>query len=194
MRGMAEFGEAVTRLAADAVRTRLSGGEVEAAALLREDDPKELREPGATFVTLERGGVLRGCIGSLEARRALYEDVVRNALRAMEDPRMPPVEAEEWPVLTVKVSVLTAPEPVDAAGPRELLAALRPGVDGLILTDGKRRATFLPSVWRKLDTPQRFLAALLRKGGWNTWPEGGLTVRRYESHEYTSNPPPGGRT
>ncbi len=71
-----------------------------------------LGAPGASFVTLERAGQLRGCIGSLAARRALYLDVARNAMRAMADPRLPPVTVADWPELEVKVSVLTEPAPV----------------------------------------------------------------------------------
>ncbi|GLZ81883.1 hypothetical protein Afil01_66900 [Actinorhabdospora filicis] len=189
---MAGIGDAVTRIALDAVRARLTGTAVTLGDLLTEADPAELREPGASFVTLEHDGRLRGCIGTLEARRALYADIAANAQRSMRDPRMPPVEAGEWPGLTVKVSVLTSPEPVAAATPRELLDALRPGVDGLILSDGTRRATFLPAVWTRLTEPRAFLSALLRKGGWTAWPEG-VWAARYESREYISDPPPGGR-
>lgn len=186
------IGPAVTRIALDAVRARMTGTTVTPDDLLTGDDPVELRDPGASFVTLEREGRLRGCIGTLEARRALYADVAANAQRSMRDPRLPPVEAGEWPGLTVKVSVLTKPEPMDAATPRELLAALRPGVDGLVLTDGTRRATFLPAVWARLADPRAFVSALLRKGGWDAWPPG-LSAARYESREYISAPPPGGR-
>jgi AmmeMemoRadiSam system protein A len=144
-----------------------------------------LRALGASFVTLECQGALRGCIGTLEPVRPLYRDVVRNAVRASRDPRLPPVTAAEWPGLDVKVSVLSHAEPLLVTGPAELLATLRPGVDGLILADGRRRATFLPTVWRKLPDPRRFVAALLDKGGWppGAWPTG-LTAQRYTAQEY----------
>ena len=123
-------------------------------------------------MTLEAAGRLRGCIGTIEAARPLYLDVIRNAQRAMRDPRMPPVAVSEWPELDVKVAVLTPGEAVPAASRAEFLAALRPGVDGVVITDGKRRATFLPAVWAKLPEPERFVAALLAKGGWPEvgWP------------------------
>jgi len=123
-----------------------------------------LRALGASFVTLERQGALRGCIGTLEPVRPLYRDVVRNAVRASRDPRLPPVTAAEWPGLEIKVSVLSDAEPLLVTGPTELLATLRPGVDGLILADGRRRATFLPTVWRKLPDPRRFVAAFAGQG------------------------------
>lgn len=185
-------GALLARIAVGAVRARLLGATPGPAAtdgthgdVHPVPDPSPLRLPGASFVTLERGGRLRGCVGTLLAARPLFLDVVRNARRAMADPRLPPVDRTDWPELDVKVSVLTMPEPVAGTGREELLATLRPGVDGLLLTDGARRATFLPSVWRKLSEPAEFLSALLTKGGWpaDGWPEN-LTVERYATHEY----------
>jgi AmmeMemoRadiSam system protein A len=142
-----------------------------------------LRAAGASFVTLERCGRLRGCIGSIDARRPLYLDVVRNALRAMVDPRLPRVTAADWPELEVKVAVLTAPSPAPVTGRAALVAALRPGVDGLLLTAGARRSTFLPAVWDKLPDPDRFLDALLAKGGWPAWSED-ICAFMYQSHDF----------
>lgn len=145
---------------------------------------------GASFVTLENDGRLRGCVGTLDAVRPLYLDVLRNTRRAMKDPRLPEVTEADWPHLDVKVSVLTRPEPVPVHTRDELLARLSPGVDGLLLVAGLRRATFLPAVWQKLAEPDRFLAALLVKGGWSAtgWPSG-LLVCRYTSVEFEDRGP-----
>lgn len=145
---------------------------------------------GASFVTLESRGQLRGCVGTLDAVRPLYLDVQRNARRAMHDPRLPEVTGADWSALDVKVSVLSAPEPVPVSSRVELLAVLRPGVDGLLLEAGTRRATFLPAVWQKLADPEHFLAALLTKGGWPArgWPDG-LAVCRYTSVEFVDKAP-----
>jgi uncharacterized protein len=145
---------------------------------------------GASFVTLEVGGRLRGCVGSVEAVRPLYLDVIRNAQRAMRDPRLPPLTPEEWPDLDVKVAVLAPAGGLPAGTREELLAALRPGVDGVLITDGSRRATFLPAVWAKLVTAERFVTALLAKGGWppDGWPVG-LIASRYTTTEYRDRPP-----
>ncbi|MGH3716824.1 MAG: AmmeMemoRadiSam system protein A [Micromonosporaceae bacterium] len=186
-------GALLARLAVGSVRSRLVGEQ--AAELAPEPEP--LRSPGASFVTLERRGRLRGCVGTLQATRPLYLDVIRNARRAMADPRLPPVDRTDWPELDVKVSVLTAPAPLGTSGLDELLAALRPGVDGVLFTDGSRRATFLPAVWHRLTEPAEFVAALLQKGGWHAgeWPDG-LAVHRYQAYEYHDpaprNPLPGG--
>ena len=86
--------------------------------------------------------------------------------RGPRDPRLPPVVADEWTALDVKVAVLTLGGPLPAASRAEFIAALRPGVDGVLITDGQRRATFLPAVWAKLSEPEQFVTALLLKGGW----------------------------
>jgi AmmeMemoRadiSam system protein A len=179
-----EEGAALLALAVRAIAARLAG---------RRPDPgvpasERLTAPGASFVTLERNGRLRGCIGSIAARRPLYLDVIRNALLSMADPRLPRVTEADWPELDVKVSVLTAPQPILVDDPEALVQALRPGIDGLLLTADDRRATFLPSVWVKVPEPAQFLAALLDKGGWPAWPDG-MRALRYTSVEFADPAP-----
>lgn len=127
----------------------------------------ELRAPGATFVTIEKEGRLRGCIGSLEAHRPLIEDLVKNAhAAAFKDPRFPPVTKAERGALSCSVSLLSpAVEITGLEKEADLIAALRPGRDGLIIQDGRRRATFLPQVWEQIPEPAQFLAQLKRKAG-----------------------------
>lgn len=125
-----------------------------------------LDEAGACFVTLHRHGTLRGCIGSLVARRPLGEDVVDNAIAAaFRDPRFPPLSRDEFPEVDIEVSVLSAPEEIFPASEAALMAMLKPGVDGLILEYGIHRATFLPQVWGQLPDAGRFLAHLKQKAG-----------------------------
>ena len=155
-------------LARSAIAHRLGPtGQVPAVAVKR---AAWLEEPGASFVTLTSGrapgGALRGCIGSLEARRPLREDVEANAVAAAcRDPRFPPLGRAELDDVVVEVSVLSAPTALPVAGEAELLARLRPGVDGVILSDARHRATFLPQVWEQLPDPADFLARLRRKAG-----------------------------
>lgn len=143
-------------------------------------------EPGATFVTLTRGGSLRGCIGSLSATRPLHEDLARNArAAALRDPRFPALGARELDEVRVEVSVLTPPELLPPMSREQAEAELRPGVDGVILEAGPRRATFLPQVWRQLPEPADFLDGLLRKAGLplDWWgPE--VRLSRYEVVSY----------
>ena len=126
----------------------------------------ELDRPGATFVTLTQHGELRGCIGTLEAHRALRRDVEENARNAaFRDPRFAPLALAELHVTRIEVSLLSAPAPLPIAGEDDLLARLRPGVDGIVLAFRRQRATFLPQVWESLPEPGEFIAALKRKAG-----------------------------
>lgn len=122
---------------------------------------------GASFVTILRRGELRGCCGSLEARRPLLVDVWSNArASAFDDPRFLPVEPAEWLDSRLEVSVLSALEPLVAAGESDLLAQLEPGTHGLVLASPYGRATFLPKVWEDLPDPREFVTRLKLKAGW----------------------------
>lgn len=126
----------------------------------------ELSRSGATFVTLTQHGQLRGCIGSLEARRPLAEDVAENAVAAaFRDLRFAPLPADEFRQTRIEVSLLETPQPMTVVDETDLLQQLRPGIDGLILRFGSRRATFLPQVWESLPEPRRFLQQLKLKAG-----------------------------
>jgi AmmeMemoRadiSam system protein A len=156
-----DFGTTVLQLARQAIAHRLGRGPAPVIA----DDPR-LHEKGATFITLSRGGELRGCIGSLRRSRTLGEDVIHNAVAAaVEDSRFSPVTADELDSIAIEVSLLSEPEFLDFFGEEELLAQLRPGEDGLIIFSGCQSATFLPQVWEQLPEPRQFLAALKHKAG-----------------------------
>jgi AmmeMemoRadiSam system protein A len=129
------------------------------------DDPW-LRETGASFVTLRLDGDLRGCVGTVDAHRALGDDVAHNAFAAAyHDSRFEPVSLEERAELAVEVSLLSPRTPVQASSEDEALAALRPGVDGVYLEYGNLRGTFLPQVWESIPDPLDFLCELRRKAG-----------------------------
>lgn len=125
-----------------------------------------LRDPAASFVTLNQRGALRGCIGSLVAHRPLGEDIRANALAAaFHDPRFPPVSAAEWLDVQVEVSVLSPLERLTVRSEVELIAQIQPGRHGLLLRYGAYQGTFLPQVWEELPDPRRFLSHLKRKAG-----------------------------
>jgi AmmeMemoRadiSam system protein A len=133
---------------------------------VRDVEPAEFPVIGATFVTLRLAGDLRGCIGSVSAWRPLGEDVRENAIAAaFRDPRFMPLSRLEFAGTSIEVSLLGAQEPVAAGAEEEALAALRPGVDGVIIEYGRLRATFLPQVWEQLPDPRSFMNALKRKAG-----------------------------
>lgn len=149
--------------------------------------PERLRAPGATFVTLTIGGALRGCVGALEPYQPLAEDVREHAIAAaLEDYRFPPVRPEELDRIRIEVSVLTRPQPLEYESPGELLSRLRPQVDGVILQDGLRRATFLPQVWEKIPDPADFLDNLCYKMGVapDLWRRKHLDVFTYQVEEF----------
>ncbi|MEW6119201.1 MAG: AmmeMemoRadiSam system protein B [Pseudomonadota bacterium] len=125
-----------------------------------------LQQPGASFVTLTRGGALRGCIGTLQAHRPLGDDVRENAVAAaFRDPRFAPLSRAEFEQVRVEVSVLSPSEPLAVANEAEALDRLRPHVDGVVFEYGHARSTFLPQVWEQLPEPADFLAHLKRKAG-----------------------------
>ncbi len=130
------------------------------------DYPAELCEIRATFVTLEYRQQLRGCIGMLEAIRPLAEDVAENAFAAaFSDRRFLPLSEHEFGELDIHISILSPAEAISFSSEQDLLAQLRPNIDGLILEEGRHKATFLPSVWESLSDPLQFLQHLKQKAG-----------------------------
>jgi uncharacterized protein len=152
------------------------------------DYGEALQAQRATFVTLNRQGELRGCIGHLEPQQSLVADVAENAFAAaFRDPRFPPLELPELEGLELHISILSPAEPLTFTSEESLLQQLRPGVDGLILQDGYRRGTFLPSVWEQLPEPRDFLEHLklkagLPRGHWSSR----LQVARYETESFAT--------
>jgi AmmeMemoRadiSam system protein A len=155
--------ETLLGLARDSIREGFSGQKL---AVRADDYSPALRTPGASFVTLHIDRELRGCIGSLEARAPLAVDVAGNAWNAaFRDPRFGPLSHGEFEQLEIHLSVLSSPEPMQFTSEDDLLGQLRPGVDGLVIEEGYRRGTFLPSVWEQLPEPREFLRYLKRKAG-----------------------------
>lgn len=124
----------------------------------------------ASFVTLTSLGALRGCIGTVEPRRPLGEDVVHNArAAAFADPRFSPMLKVELPQVRIEVTVLSSLVPLEATSERQALERLRVGEHGVVLEWGARRAVFIPQMWQKLPDPATFLAYLREKAGLPRW-------------------------
>jgi AmmeMemoRadiSam system protein A len=160
------------------------GSETLAAAL---QHPR-LRESRGTFVCLKLDGNLRGCIGSLVGDGPVAEGVTRNAVSAaFQDPRFPPLTAEELARVRIEVSVLTTPVPLGFKDGAELVSLLRPRVDGVIIRQGVASATFLPQVWEQLPQPEVFLAHLCRKAGLpiEAWRGSSLEVLTYQVQAFS---------
>ncbi len=150
-----------------------------------DDYPEALRETRATFVTLTIGGQLRGCIGMLDAQYPLIVDIAKNAYSAaFSDPRFPSLSRLERGRIAIKLSILTPPESLEVVSEQDLIDKIRPHQDGLILEEGIKRGTFLPSVWESLPNRYDFVRHLKQKAGLNPdhWSDS-IKIKRYEAIE-----------
>jgi AmmeMemoRadiSam system protein A len=146
-----------------------------------------LNEQGASFVTLTYKGFLRGCVGALEPYQSLAEDVREHAeAAAFQDYRFPPVQAKELADITIEISYLSRPKPLKYENPADLPKLLKPNIDGVVLRDGMRRATFLPQVWEKISDAEEFLEELCMKMGAqpDLWRRKKLDVFTYQVEEF----------
>jgi AmmeMemoRadiSam system protein A len=138
-----------------------------------------LAAPGAAFVTLHVGGALRGCIGTLERRRALWTVVGdMAAAAATRDPRFPPIDVADLREMTVEISVLTPDVVIHRPEEIEI------GRHGLDVRRGGARGLLLPqvAVEHGLDR-EKFLAATCRKAGLpaNAWHDVDTEIRVFEA-------------
>ena len=145
--------------------------------------PDKLAEPAACFVTLHKDGLLRGCIGSMEASEPLAKAVAWAAFSAgFRDPRFASLRQEEMDELALEISILSPMQDIPVSSEQELLSTLRPGIDGLLLEERWRHAVYLPSVWKQLPVSLDFVRQLKIKGGWpaNYWSED-MRAKRFQS-------------
>ena len=78
--------------------------------------------------------------------------------------------------------MLTVPRPLTYDSPEDLLAMLRPGIDGVILRLGRRSSTYLPQVWQQIPNKVTFLSNLSRKAGLpaSAWRRSGIMILTYQ--------------
>ncbi len=128
--------------------------------------PRELIEPRGCFVTLNKDGELRGCVGTIFPQMRLYQAVMHAGISAaVADRRFLPVRPEELDQIEIEVSLLTFPTRLEFESPAELLDKLRPGIDGVVLRVGQKQATYLPGVWEQIPDKREFLERLAEKAG-----------------------------
>lgn len=154
--------------------------------------PGQLLVKKGCFVTLTVAGQLRGCIGNIFAERPLAEAVIHNARSAaLEDSRFSPVTVDELKSILVEVSVLSIPEPLEFSSPEDLLNKLHPHRDGVVLSVGLRRATFLPQVWEQLPDTREFLEHLATKAGLSAdaWRRPNLNILIYHAFAFKESEP-----
>ena len=177
--------ENLLQLAHDSVEYGITHGKALPVAVSKFN--AHLQEHGAAFVTLEKHGQLRGCIGSVEAYRPLVEDVAKNAWSAaFRDPRFGQVTQTEFHNLHFEISILTKSQSMQFSSEVDLKQQIVPGKDGLILQDGYQRGLFLPAVWEKLPDVDSFLSQLKQKAGLSAdhWSES-IRVERFYSFEFS---------
>lgn len=130
------------------------------------EDEDWLQQKGACFITLMQQGQLRGCIGTLEAHRALLDDVIANAkAAAFKDTRFSPLASEELNTIQIELSLLSPMQQMNFSSEQEALSQLQPGIDGVVFQYGYQRSTFLPQVWEQLPDAKDFMAHLKNKAG-----------------------------
>ncbi len=137
-----------------------------------------LKEKRGVFVTLNKKGQLRGCIGYIEPIKPLYQAIMENAVNAStKDYRFPTVKESELKDIEIEISVLTIPKKIDS------LDEFVIGKHGIILQKGMNQAVYLPQVapeqgWNKEQT----VSSLCRKAGLppDAWKEG-ATFKVFEA-------------
>jgi MEMO1 family protein len=141
------------------------------------------------FVTLRRGGELRGCVGAIEPDAPLGEELCSSARSAaFKDPRFTPLVRAEIAFLQIEVSLLTPTQAIEVASDDELANTLRPGIDGVALRSGERHATFLPQVWGQVAAPRDFVRQLKLKAGLlpAAWPTD-IRITRYRAQSWSES-------
>ena len=139
-----------------------------------EELPKEMTNQRAgTFVSIHKGGQLRGCIGTfLPTRKNVAEEIIYNAISAStRDPRFQPIGPEELPYLEINVDVLSEPEPIDSPDQLDVKKY------GVIVTNGRRRGLLLPDL-EGVDTVEEQIAIAKQKA--NIRPEEEVELQRFE--------------
>ena len=128
--------------------------------------PQILDENGACFVTLQKDGLLRGCIGSIVAHRPLISDLVENTKNAaFNDKRFNPVTVEELGSIKIGVSILTPAYKIEFENEEDLLNKITPDKDGIILLENEHQSVYLPSVWAEIPDKKEFINSLKQKAG-----------------------------
>ncbi|MFP4111741.1 MAG: AmmeMemoRadiSam system protein B [Candidatus Woesearchaeota archaeon] len=146
-----------------------------------------LKEKRGCFVTLEKDGNLRGCIGSIMPHAKLYECVMSNAVNAaLSDMRFDPLTEDELDEVKIQISKLTLPEVIEYESEEELLEKIEQGVDGVILRRGWKEATYLPTVWETIPDKKLFLTSLCQKGGFEStcWKSENIIVKTYAAETW----------
>lgn len=125
------------RLAREVISKKVEGSKPE----IPEPPTDKMREKRGAFVTLNKFGQLRGCIGYIEAVKPLFLTIADMAeAAAFRDPRFPPVTADEVPDLEIEISVLTPLRKIAD------VSEIQVGLHGLLIREGLYQGLLLPQV------------------------------------------------
>ena len=154
--------------------------------------PEKFRQERGCFVTLTKGKNhdLRGCIGYIKPVKSLYKAVIDNALSAaFQDWRFSPLKKEELAEIEIEISILTIPKKLEFSSPDDLLAKIRPGIDGVYLFYGSSSSTYLPQVWEKLTDKKEFFSSLCMKGGAppDCWKRKEVEIHTYQAEYFSES-------
>jgi len=182
-------GQTLVTLARRTLEQRLlpNGSDVPGSAMITAPDDTSFKRHCGTFVTIKKQGRLRGCIGNLQPTGTVWEGIRQNAINAaLHDPRFKPLDAGELDQVSISISILSKPQPLNYANGSDLVEKLRVAVDGVIIQKGAAQATFLPQVWAQLPQPEKFLTHLCLKAGLapNAWRQADLKVFTYQAQYF----------
>lgn len=187
-----EQGAELIRLARDSIESFLN----KKSYKIHDKTKKEFSEELGVFVTLEKNKKLRGCIGFPEPYYPLYKGVYEAARSAaFSDPRFPPVSKEEWPMITVEVSVLTRSRLIEVRNPEDYLKMIEIGKDGLIVRAAHNSGLLLPQVaveWKW--NAREFLQQTCNKAGLHpdSWTDFDICrIYKFQSQVFSEESPNG---
>ncbi len=155
------------KLARDSINSYFTKSEIDASNM------KKFSEKQGVFVTLEKKGQLRGCIGYPEPVLPLYKAIIESAKSAaFSDPRFRPLERDELKDIEIEISILSVPKLIEVKNPEEYLKKIKIGKDGLIIKSRYGSGLLLPQVFTeyKCDA-EKALHMLCQKAGlpFNAW-------------------------
>jgi hypothetical protein len=184
-------GKKLIKLARDSISSNFSDSNV----IVSDSIKKEFSDVLGVFVTLNKGGMLRGCIGFPEAVYPLYEGVIKAAQSAaFSDPRFKPVDKSEFKDVSIEVSVLTKPKLVEVNDASEYVKKVKVGKDGLIVRSNYGSGLLLPQVATEYKWDSKvFLDQTCVKAGLpaDSWSKGSVEVYKFQSQVFSEVSPRG---
>ena len=191
-----EEGKFLIRLARNAVKEYL---ETRQTVKAPESTPKKLFDRCGVFVTINsvKNGdkKLRGCIGYPYPTSPLVEAVIDSAINAAtQDPRFYPLSLNELGKVVFEVSVLTPPKAIEVENPKDYLAKIKVGEDGLIVEKGIYKGLLLPQVpveWEWCE--EEFLCQCCVKAGLppDSWLTKGTKIYKFQAIIFEEETPQG---